>query len=54
MVDVSLFIGIKPEKLYSVSCDGREVKLLGVITHGHRHKLRVCDKDSNTDQVLVN
>ena len=34
---VSLFVGIKPEKLYSTSCFWREVKPLGVIAHGLRH-----------------
>ena len=30
---VCLFVEIKPEKLYSASCVGRKVNLLGVITH---------------------
>jgi len=34
---VCLFVGIKPEKLYSTSFVWREVKPLGVITHGLRH-----------------
>ena len=33
-----LFIGIKPEKLYSACWFGREVNPLGVSTHGQRHK----------------
>jgi len=37
-----LFVGIKPGKLYSASCVGREVTPLGVITHWHRHKPRAC------------
>jgi len=37
---VCLFVGIKPAKLYSASCVGREVHPLGVITHGQRHKPR--------------
>jgi len=35
-------------------CGGREVKPLGMITHGHRHSFRASDKDSGTDQVHVN
>ena len=31
---VCLFVGIKPKKLYSASCGGREVNPLGVVTHG--------------------
>ena len=34
---VCLFVGIKPEKLYFASSDGREVYPLGVITT-ERHK----------------
>ena len=34
---VCLFVGIKPEKLYSASFVWREVKPLGVIVHGLRH-----------------
>jgi len=34
---VCLFVGIKPEKLYSASFVWREVKPLGVIAHGLRH-----------------
>ena len=35
---VCLFVGIKPEKVYSASCVVREVNPLGVITHGKRHR----------------
>ena len=40
---IRLFVEINPEKLYSVSCVGRDVNLLGVITqaHGQRFKPRV-------------
>ena len=31
---VCLFVGINPEKLYTSFCVGREVNLLGVVTHG--------------------
>ena len=34
---VCLFVGIKLEKLYSASFSWREVKPLGMITHGLRH-----------------
>jgi len=44
---VCLFVGIKPKKLYSTSCVGREVIPLGVITHGQRHE-PVRTKDSGT------
>jgi len=39
-----LFVGINPEKLYSVFCGGREVNPLGVATHGQRHKTRACQR----------
>jgi len=35
---VCFFVGIKPGQLYFVSCVGREVNPLGVITPGQRHK----------------
>jgi len=41
---VCLFVGIKPEKLYSASCVGREKHPLGVITHGQRHKPRAYQR----------
>ena len=41
---VCLFVEIKPEKLYSASCVGREVNPLGVITHGQRHKPRAYQR----------
>ena len=50
---VCLFVGIKPETLYSASFFWREVNLLGMIAHGLRH-FYVRDKDISTDQVLVN
>ena len=34
---VCLFVGIKPEKLYSASCFWREENPLGMIAHGLRH-----------------
>ena len=34
---VCLFVGVKPEKLYSTSFVWREVKPLGATTHGLRH-----------------
>ena len=34
---VCLFVGIKPEKLYSASFFWTEVKPLGMIAHGRRH-----------------
>ena len=37
---VCLFVGIKPEKLYSTSGVEREVNPLGAVTHGQRHILR--------------
>ena len=44
----------KTRKTILSLCGGREVNPLGVITHGHRHKPRACDKDSSTDHVRVN
>ena len=52
-----LFVGIKPEKLYSVSCVGKEVNPLGVATHGQRHKLRACQRQRykpRTCQSMLN
>jgi len=37
---VCLFVEINPENLYSVSCVGREVNLLGVITQSHGQRLK--------------
>ena len=44
---VCLFAGIKPEKLYSASCVGREVNLMAVITHRQRHKPRAYQRQRN-------
>ena len=52
-----LFVGIKPEKLYSASCVGREVHPLGVITHEQRHKPRAYQRQRHkprTCQSMVN
>ena len=54
---VCLFVGIKPEKVYSASCVGREVNPLGVITHGQRHKPRAYQRQRykpRTCQSMVN
>ena len=51
-VFVCLTVGIKPEKLYSASCVGREVNPLGVITHRQWYKSRAYQ--SGTDRVRVN
>jgi len=55
---ICLFVvGIKPEKLYSASCVGREVTPLGVITHGQRHKPRAYQRQRHiprTCQSIVN
>ena len=54
---VCLFVGIKPEKLYSASCVGREVNPLGVVTHGQRHKPRAYQRQrhkSRTCKSMVN
>jgi len=53
---VCLFVEIKPEKLYSTSCVGREVNPLGAVTHGQRHKPRACRRQrhiSRTCQSIV-
>ena len=52
LIIVCLSVGIKPENPYSASCVGREVNLLGVITHG-RGTNHVRTKDSGTNHVLV-
>ena len=49
---VCLFVGINPEKLYSASCVGREVKPLGVITHGQKHKPRAYQRHLNSYGIL--
>ena len=41
---VCLFVGIKPEKLYSASCVWEEVNPLGVVTHGQRHRPRAYQR----------
>ena len=54
---VCLFVGIKPEKLYSASCVERKVNPLGVITHGQRHKPRAYQRQRyrpHTCQSMVN
>jgi len=56
---VCLFVGIKPERLYSASCIGRDitVKPLGAITHGQRHKPRDYQRQRHrprTCQARVN
>jgi len=53
---VCLFVGIKPEKLYSASCGGGEVNPVGVITHGQRHKPRAYQRQrhmSHTRQSML-
>jgi len=53
---VCLFVGIKPEKLCSASCVGREVNPLGVITHGQRHKPHAYERQRyipRTRQFMV-
>jgi len=49
---VCLFVGIKPDKLYSASCVGRIVNPLGVITHGLKKKEKT--KMSNINWCLKN
>jgi len=52
-----LFVGIKPEKLYSTSCFGREVNPLEIVTHGQRNKPRACQRQRckpRTCQSMVN
>ena len=52
-----LFVRIKPEKLYSASCVGREINPLEVVTHGHRHKPRACQRQRykpRTCQSMLN
>jgi len=54
---VCLFVGIKTEKLYSISCIRREVTPLGVVTHGQRHKPRAYQRQRHkprTCQSMVN
>jgi len=54
---VCLFIGIKPGKLYSASCVGKEVNPLGVITHGQKHTPRAYQRQQyipRTCQSMVN
>ena len=56
-VFVCLFVGIKPQKLYSASCVGREVNPLGVVTHGQRHKPRAYQRQRHiprTCQSMLN
>ena len=48
---VCLFVGIKPEKLYSTSCVGREVKPLGAVTHGKKHMPRACPRQRHTPRT---
>jgi len=49
---VCLFVGIKPEKLYSASCVGREVNPLEW-SHTGRGTNHVRTKDSGKDHALV-
>jgi len=56
-LSVCLFVGIKPEKLYTASCVGGEVNPLGVIAYGQRHKPRAYQRQwhiPRTCQSMVN
>ena len=48
---VCLFVEMKPEKLYSTCCVGREVNPLGAATHGQRHKPRACQRQRHTPRT---